>query len=190
MTKTRGQTILNKELRLKVLEAHLAHAESKGIEYTKDKLLHLLRIAGYNISLATLYNDIEDLARNDTFIEDLAAKTYSSIMHTCFNRYQKIYKLAMAIHDSEIAIERTIQKETDKGSFTDVITERNSATAKAQALTVAKNANDSIRLMVNGENIRTSASKWVQVSKQQEATIANLREKLKQYEQPAAPQLN
>jgi len=48
-------------------------------------------------------------------------------------------------------------------------------------LTVAKNALDSTRQMINGENLHISASKWIEVSKQQEVTIFHLREKLDEY---------
>ena len=175
-----GQNRLNKEQRQKAIESHLLYADSQGKEYSKHELLRLVRTAGYDISLATLYNDLGDLARNDSFIQDLASKTYSSIMHVIFNRYEKIYNLAMNVHDSDNHLSRKITRETGKGTAHEAITEE-SASIKLQALTVAKNALDSTRQMVNGENLHISASKWIEVSKQQEAEIFHLREKLNGY---------
>ena len=177
-----GQTRLNRDHRLSVLEAHIQHADSLGKEISKHELLRLLRIAGYDISLATLYNDLDDLARNDSFIQDIASKTYSHIMHKAFDSYNKIYNLAMKIHDSEEHMIRKIERENEKGTTHEVISENN-ASVKLQALTVAKNAVDSIRTMVNGQNLHMSASKWIEATKQQEATIFHLREKLKEYSQ-------
>jgi Fe2+ or Zn2+ uptake regulation protein len=178
-----GQSRFNKEQRQRVLESHLLHADSQGKEYSKHELLRLVRIAGYDISLATLYNDLEDLARNDSFIQDLASKTYSSIMHLAFNRYNKIYDYSMKIHDSENHLTRKIKSETEKGELNQTISENNAST-KLQALAVAKNAVDSIRTMVNGQNLHMSASKWIEATKQQNAVIQDLRNKLKQYEKP------
>ena len=176
-----GQTRLNREHRLRILEAHIQHADSLGKEYTKHELLRLLRIAGYDISLATLYNDLDDLARNDSFIADIASKTYSSIMHKAFDSYNKIYSLAMKIHNSEEHMIRKIERENEKGITQEVISE-NSASTKLQALTVAKNAVDSIRTMVNGQNLHMSASKWIEATKAQNAVIQDLRNQLKQYD--------
>jgi Fe2+ or Zn2+ uptake regulation protein len=176
-----GQSRFNKEQRQRVLESHLLYADSQGKEYSKHELLRLIRLAGFDISLATLYNDLNDLARNDSFIVDLASKTYSSIMHKSFDCYNKIYTLAMKIHDSENHLTRKIERENDKGITHEVISENNAST-KLQALTVAKNAVDSIRNMVNGQNLHMSASKWIEATKQQNALIQNLREKLKGYE--------
>ena len=176
----RGDTRLNKENRLRILESHIQHADSLGKEYSKHELLKLIRIAGYDISLATLYNDLEDLARNDSFIQDLASKTYSSIMHKSFDNYNKIYTLAMKIHNSEDHMIRKIERETEKGTTHEVISENNAST-KLQALTVAKNAVDSIRNMVNGQNLHMSASKWIEATKQQNAVIQDLRKQLKGY---------
>jgi|SRR3989338_1379833 len=181
MTMKFGQTRLNREHRLQILEAHIQHADSLGKEYTKHELLRLVRISGYDISMATLYNDLNDLARNDSFIVDLASKTYSSIMHKAFDCYNKIYILAMKIHDSEEHMIRKIERESEKGTTHEVISET-SASTKLQALTVAKNAVDSIRTMVNGQNLHMSASKWIEATKQQNDLIQNLREKLKEYE--------
>ena len=175
-----GQSRFNKEQRQKAIESHLQYADSQGKEYSKHELLKIVRNTGYDISLATLYNDLGDLARNDSFIQDLASKTYSSIMHLIFNRYEKIYNLAMTIHDSDNHLSRKITRETDKGITLETINEE-SASIKLQALTVAKNALDSTRQMVNGENLHISASKWIEVSKQQEVTILHLREKLYKY---------
>ena len=183
MTMKFGQTRLNREHRLRTLEAHIQHADSLGKEYTKHELLKLIRIAGYDISMATLYNDLEDLARNDSFIQDLASKTYSHIMHKSFDCYNKIYTLAMKIHNSEEHMIRKIERDNEKGITHEVISENNAST-KLQALTVAKNAVDSIRNMVNGQNLHISASKWIEATKQQNAVIQDLRNKLKQYEKP------
>ena len=178
-----GQTRLSKEQRQRILEAHIIHWDNQKKELPKDEMLRLLRIAGYNISLATLYNDLKDIASNDSFIADLASKTYSSIMHTAFNSYNKIYTLAMKVHDSEEQLTRKIKRQTEKGITEETIRENNPS-VKLQALMVAKNAQDSIRAMVNGENLHMSAGKWIQVTKLQELTIEGLRQKLKKYEIP------
>ena len=75
---------------------------------------------------------------------------------------------------------RKIERENEKGTTNEVISE-NSASTKLQALTVAKNATDSIRLMVNGENLHRTASKWIEATKQQEVTIFHLKDELKKY---------
>jgi Fe2+ or Zn2+ uptake regulation protein len=176
-----GDTRLNRDHRLSVLEAHIQHADSLGKEYTKHELLRLVRISGYDISMATLYNDLNDLVRNDSFIQDLASTTYSHIMHKAFDSYNKIYTLAMKIHNSEEHMIRKIERENEKGITHEVISENNAST-KLQALAVAKNAVDSIRNMVNGQNLHISASKWIEATKQQNVLIQNLREKLKGYD--------
>ena len=178
-----GQTDENREKRQTKLEEILEKANLEDKELSKLEIQKLLADEGFSVSLPTVYNDLKDISRNDSFIQELASTTYSHIMHKAFDSYNKIYTLAMKIHDSEEHMIKKIERETNKGTTHEVISENN-ASVKLQALTVAKNAQDSIRLMVNGENLHLSASKWIEATKQQEATIANLREKIKEYDDP------
>lgn len=79
-------------------------------------------------------------------------------MHIIFNRYEKIYNLDMNIHDSENHLSKKITRETNKGITNEIIKEE-SASAKLQALTIAKNTLDSKRQIVNDENLHMSANK-------------------------------
>jgi len=177
-----GETQLNREQRLNALDEILKRAEHEDKEYSKPELLAELNKSGYPIALPTLYKDLDELLRNDDFIVKLATTSYSSIMHESFKNYNKIFRLAMNIHDADSHLVRQVNTSNDKGESKQTI-EDNSSNVKLQALTVAKNAQDSIRLMVNGENLHKSASKWVEVSKKQEATIFALKEQLKEYQE-------
>jgi len=177
-----GQTELSREQRQTKIYELIEAADAKNIEHNKPDLLKLVIEAGFNISLPTLYNDLRDIAREDPFIQDLASKNYSSIMHRSFKRYNKIYDLAMLIHDSENQLTRQISRDTKDGLMNETIKDH-SGTVKLQALNTAKAAQDSIRTMVNGENLHISSSKWQLVTKQQEATIKQLKEKLGHYEE-------
>lgn len=178
-----GQTDENREKRQTKLEEILEKANLEDKELSKLEIQKLLSNEGFSVSLPTVYNDLKDITRNDSFIQELASTTYSSIMHKAFDNYNKIYTLAMKIHDSEEHMIKKIERETNKGTTHEVIYE-NSASTKLQALTVAKNAVDSIRTMVNGQNLHISASKWIEATKQQEVTITQLREQIKEYEHP------
>jgi Fe2+ or Zn2+ uptake regulation protein len=175
-----GQDEIRHGQRLTALELIINEADASNKEYTKPELLEKLKDAGFQISIPTLYTDLKDLATSDPFIQDLASKNYSSIMHRSFKRYNKIFDLAMLIHDSKNQLTRHITRDTDKGTYEETVTD-DSGTIKLNALNTAKAAQDSIRLMVNGENLRISSSKWQAVTKQQEATIKQLNEKLKAY---------
>lgn len=181
MPKEPGDSQYNKEIRQAKLQEIILQADTEDKTLSKPEMQKALLEFGYQISLVTLYDDLREIAVNDSFIQDLASKTYSSIMHLAFSRYNTIYKNAMKVYDSENHLTRKIKSETDKGVFNQTITEINDS-VKLQALSVAKNASDSIIKMVNGENLHKSASQWIQATKAQQATINDLRKQLSSYD--------
>jgi|APSaa5957512535_1039671.scaffolds.fasta_scaffold12997_7 hypothetical protein len=83
--KNKGDTADNKERRLHTLEKILEEYDIADKRPSPKEILQKLENKGFYISKTTLYDDYSELTINDSFVRDLAEKTYSKYIHDCFD---------------------------------------------------------------------------------------------------------
>ena len=101
------------------------------------------------------------LAINDPFVKDLASKSYSKIIHDCFDSINFVERKAREILEKEWTIVKTITKTDDNGNeITETHTTKNLKQPHLKAMQLIKEcAGDRIKLL-GGDIIKISAKKW------------------------------
>ncbi len=184
--------------RLLLIEKHIEHYEyNLDKKLTDKKILTLLKLAGHHISKRQLQYDKSELARNNTFVSDIAKKSYSKFMEDRVKTMQKCSKVLEKIMDSEDIVITTITEKTTPGKMKkdkdgkmikeDDILEtiksiQTSPAHKIQAANSLHNCEDTLAKLISGDILRTSAASWSRYTKELEAKVYQLKEKLKQNE--------
>ena len=163
MAKRKGNDSDNKEKRLMALEQVLEKFDKDEKKPSAKQILTALKEKDnkYVIGRTTLYEDMTRLAINDPFVKDLASKSYSKIVHDCFDSINFVERKAREILEKEWTIVKTITKTDDNGNeITETHTTKNLKQPHLKAMQLIKEcAGDRIKLL-GGDIIKISAKKW------------------------------
>lgn len=180
--KKKGSTADNKERRLQALEKILDKFDKEDTKASPNEILSALKKKGFTISKRTLYDDYTDLAISDPFIQDLANKSYSKLVHDCFDSIEFAEREARRI----LKKKWTRSKATKKDVFVDG--NRESVTEKTITEEVADphlKAISEIRecaavkiKLLGGDIIKASAKKWSLQRIKDQQTITELNAKI------------
>jgi len=184
LVKKQGNTADNKEKRLQELEKILDKFDKEEKKPSPSEILSELAKKGFKISKRTLYDDYTDLAISDPFVQDLANKSYSKIIHDCFDSIEFAEREARAI----LKKKWTRSKATKKQVFVDgakqtvaeqTITEE-IAEPHLRAIAEIRECSETKIKLLGGDIIKASAKKWsIQRIKDQQ-TINDLNAKLQE----------
>lgn len=163
MAKKKGNDSDNKEKRLMALEQVLEKFDKDEKKPSAKQILAALKEKDkkFVIGRTTLYEDMTRLAINDPFVKDLASKSYSKIVHDCFDSINFVERKAREILEKEWTIVKTITKTDDNGNeITETHTTKNLKQPHLKAMQLIKEcAGDRIKLL-GGDIIKISAKKW------------------------------
>lgn len=182
--KKKGNTADNKERRLQELEKILEQADKEDKKLSPKETLDKLAKKGFKISKTTLYDDFTDLGTSDPFVQDLANKSYSKLVHDCFDTIDFAERKAREILEKKW----TRSKSTKKQVFVDGAKETVQETTVTEEIAEPKlKAIDEIRecavakvKLLGGDIIKASAKKWsIQRIKDQQ-TITDLNAKIQE----------
>jgi len=163
LAKKKGNDSDNKEKRLMALEQVLEKFDKDEKKPSAKQILAALKEKDkkFVIGRTTLYEDMTRLAINDPFVKDLASKSYSKIVHDCFDSINFVERKAREILEKEWTIVKTITKTDDNGNeITETHTTKNLKQPHLKAMQLIKEcAGDRIKLL-GGDIIKISAKKW------------------------------
>ncbi len=187
LARKKGSTADNKERRLHVLEKILDEFDQQDKKPGPKEILVTLKKNGFDISKNTLYNDYTELAINDPFVQDLASKSYSKLIHDCFDSIDFAERKARDILEKkwarskatkkEVFIEGTKQTVTEKTITEEVAEPHLNAIQQIRECAVAK-----VKIL-GGDIIKVSAKKWSIQRQSDIETIAKLKSRITELEQ-------
>ncbi len=183
MAKKKGNDSDNKEKRLMALEQVLEKFDKDEKKPSAKQILAALKEKDkkFVIGRTTLYEDMTRLAINDPFVKDLASKSYSKIIHDCFDSINFVERKAREILEKEWTIVKTITKTNDNGNeITETHTTKNLKQPHLKAMQLIKEcAGDRIKLL-GGDIIKVSAKKWSLQRQKDIQTITELTSEIRE----------
>ena len=183
MAKKKGNDSDNKEKRLMALEQVLEDFDKDEKKPSAKQILAALKEKDkkFVIGRTTLYEDMTRLAINDPFVKDLASKSYSKIVHDCFDSINFVERKAREILEKEWTIVKTITKTDDNGNeITETHTTKNLKQPHLKAMQLIKEcAGDRIKLL-GGDIIKISAKKWSLQRQKDIQTITELTSEIRE----------
>lgn len=183
MAKKKGNDSDNKEKRLMALEQVLEKFDKDEKKPSAKQILAALKEKDkkFVIGRTTLYEDMTRLAINDPFVKDLASKSYSKIVHDCFDSINFVERKAREILEKEWTIVKTITKTDDNGNeITETHTTKNLKQPHLKAMQLIKEcAGDRIKLL-GGDIIKISAKKWSLQRQKDIQTITELTSEIRE----------
>jgi hypothetical protein len=190
MAKKHGDTIDKKEKRLQLLEEILHEFDLKGKKPMAKHVLPILEKKGFSITKYTLYNDMTELAINDTFVSDLASKSYSSIIHDCFDTINFAEDKAREILNKEWTRSKSVKKEVlvdgQKKILNEITTTEEMAEPHLKALHEITECAVAKAKLLGGDIIKASAKKWSIQRQSDIDTISKLKQQIAEMKQNAA----
>ena len=174
--KSKGDTADNKEKRLQALEKILDKFDSDGIKPTQNEILAELKKKKFTITRITLYKDMSELAINDPFVQDLADKTYSKLVHDSFNSIEFAEQEARKILKKKWTRSKTVTKDipTKEGlvQIEEIHTTEQLAEPHLKAIQEIRECAAVKIKLLGGDIIKASAKKWsIQRVKDQQEII-------------------
>lgn len=189
MARKKGNTIDNKENRIRQLEKILDQFDKDGTKPAPSEVLSALAKKGHKISKNTLYNDYTELAINDTFVQDIASKSYSSIIHDCFDTIDFAERKARDILKKKWTRSKATKKEIFVEGTKQIVTETTVTEAVAEphlkALHEITECAVAKAKLLGGDIIKASAKKWSIQRQNDIETIAKLKSRITDLEQNA-----
>lgn len=183
MAKKRGNDSDNKERRLMALEQVLEKFDKQEKKPSVKQILTALKEKDkkFVIGRTTLYEDMTRLAINDPFVKDLASKSYSKIVHDCFDSINFVERKARELLEKEWTIVKTITKTDDNGNeITETHTTKNLKQPHLKTMQLIKEcAGDRIKLL-GGDIIKISAKKWSLQRQKDIQTITELTSEIRE----------
>ena len=174
MSKHKGDSQEEAECRQRVLAGIYEKYGKKNEDPSDKQLIDDLKKAGYKISRATLYRDKGEIFRDNTFVEDVAGKTYSYIIHRCFEDLQFAKRKAKEILAKKWTNSKVVTKETENGKIIEETITKEIAGPHLQALRLIMDIVMSINNLINGNTLQVSAALWTKHTDNQEKEIQNL----------------
>lgn len=107
-----------------ILSTIINEFEDTGKPYTKVNLLTKLKERGYDIHWRTLHRDLTELNKSNTFVLDIAQKTYSYHLDENFKRLEFIMNGLDDIINTKWTNSKTIQREIPSENGNIVMTEK------------------------------------------------------------------
>jgi len=175
---TDEQIIKRQEKLREILDSY----RKQNIKPTNEQLLTDLRNgeSGYDISIRTLTEDKVELARGNTFVSDVAKKTYSQIINDCYDALEFIEQKAREILDKKWTQSKQITKKSRGGNeITEHLTAE-LADPRLRALSIIADAVMKKAELVSGKTLDVSAALWIRQTKQHEDEIKNLKKQLEE----------
>ena len=161
MVKKKGNTADNKEKRLRTLEIILENFEKNEKKPSPKEILSELKKKKFDITRFTLYNDLTQLAVNDPFVKDLASKSYSKIIHDCFDSIEYAERKAREILENKWTRSKIVtRQDPEKGTTTETHTTEELAEPLLHAIQEIRECAVSKVKLLGGDVIKVSAKKW------------------------------
>jgi len=162
--KKKGSTADNKERRLQTLEKILEEANKEGRKPSPKEILTKLAKKGFKISKTTLYDDYTELAINDSFVQDLANKSYSKLVHDCFDAIDYAERKAMDILERKWTRSKDTKREVFVEGAKETVTEKTiteeMAEPKLKAISEIRECAVAKVKLLGGDIIKISAKRW------------------------------
>jgi len=171
-----------RENRLMVLEQHIEDLDFQGKEYSRKNLLNYLKKKKFKISQPTLLRDLEHLANNNQFIQNIGLN-YSKYMEDISKKYKKIEREAWKIYNqkwtqSKIIKKQALTKSGETVDLTEVITTKEIASPKIGALKVVAEVVKLQQDIASGKNLNLSAAQWIVKIEEMQEEIKRLKSKV------------
>ena len=183
LARKKGNTIDNKERRLQVLEKILEEFNQQDKKPRTKEILTTLKKKGFDISKNTLYNDYTELAINDTFVQDLASKSYSKLVHDCFDTIDFAERKARDILEKKWTRSKTVTKTDEEGNeTTETHTTEELAEPHLDAIQQIRECAVAKVKLLGGDIIKVSAKKWSIQRQSDIETIAKLKSRITEME--------
>lgn len=183
LARKKGNTIDNKERRLQVLEKILEEFNQQDKKPGPKEILTTLKKKGFDISKNTLYNDYTELAINDTFVQDLASKSYSKLVHDCFDTIDFAERKARDILEKKWTRSKTVTKTDEEGNeTTETHTTEELAEPHLDAIQQIRECAVAKVKLLGGDIIKVSAKKWSIQRQSDIETIAKLKSRITEME--------
>ena len=183
LARKKGNTIDNKERRLQILEKILEEFNQQDKKPRTKEILTTLKKKGFDISKNTLYNDYTELAINDTFVQDLASKSYSKLVHDCFDTIDFAERKARDILEKKWTRSKTVTKTDEEGNkTTETHTTEELAEPHLDAIQQIRECAVAKVKLLGGDIIKVSAKKWSIQRQSDIETIAKLKSRITEME--------
>ena len=183
LARKKGNTIDNKERRLQVLEKILEEFNQQDKKPRTKEILTTLKKKGFDISKNTLYNDYTELAINATFVQDLASKSYSKLVHDCFDTIDFAERKARDILEKKWTRSKTVTKTDEEGNkTTETHTTEELAEPHLDAIQQIRECAVAKVKLLGGDIIKVSAKKWSIQRQSDIETIAKLKSRITEME--------
>ena len=174
--KRKGNNSDNKEKRLMTLEKILEEFDKEDKKASVKELLSELRKRKFIITRSTLYEDMTQLAINDPFVKDLASKSYSKIIHDCFDSIEFVERKAREILEKKWTRSKIVKKKDSDGlDLTEIHTTEELAEPHLKAMQEIRECAVSKVKLLGGDVIKVSAKKWSLQRQKDIQTIAELK---------------
>jgi len=182
--KSKGSTADNKERRLQALEKILDQSDIEDKKLSPKEILQKLSKKGFKISKYTLYNDYTDLGTSDSFVQDLANKSYSKLVHDSFQSIEFAERKAREILEKTWTRSKTVTKQipTDGGiiKVTEEHTTESLAEPHLKAIQEIRECAAIKIKLLGGDIIKASAKKWSLQRIKDQQTITELGAKIQE----------
>ncbi|MCV0398534.1 MAG: hypothetical protein K5785_00910 [Nitrosarchaeum sp.] len=187
--KKKGSTADNKEKRLQALEKILDKYHQEDKKPSSKQVIADLAKKGFKISRYTYYDDCTELAINDPFVQDLASKSYSKLVHDCFDTIDFAERKAREILEKKWtrskATKREVFVEGSKQTVAEKTVTEEIAEPQLKALTEIRECAIAKVKLLGGDIIKTSAKKWSIQRHKDIETINELKAKIQELEHAA-----
>jgi hypothetical protein len=180
LPKTRGATIENRDNRLRALDEIMDRHCKKSQRPSNAVILKELNARGFTITGRQLYNDLTELAINDTFVQDLASKSYSKIIHDACDSITFVDTKAREILNKTWTQDKTIKKKTPDGVEIITHTTEEMAEPHLKALKLISENAETMTKIVSGDAIKVAAKSWSMQRIKDKARITELESELQE----------
>ncbi len=159
------------------LEKILEEFDKEDKKASVKELLSELRKKKFIITRSTLYEDMTQLAVNDPFVKDLASKSYSKIVHDCFDSIEFVERKARDVLEKKWTRSKTIKKKDNEGlELTETHITEELAEPHLKAMQEIRECAVSKVKLLGGDVIKVSAKKWSLQRQKDIQTISELQE--------------
>jgi len=181
LVKKKGNTTDNKEKRLMALDEILEGFDKEDKKPSIKQMLESLKKKKFIITKSTLYEDITQLAINDPFVKDLASKSYSKIIHDCFDSIEFAERKAREILEKKWTRSKTVKKQDADGNKSgEVHTTEELAEPHLRAIQEIRECAATKIKLLGGDIIKVSAKKWSLQRQKDIQTITELTSQIRE----------
>lgn len=182
--KSKGDTADKKEKRLQALDKILQDYDREDHKGSPKEIIAKLAKKGFKISRTTLYDDYTDLGTSDPFVQDLANKSYSKLIHDCFDTIDFAERKAREILEKKWTRSKGVKKEVFIDGSKQTVLEKTITEEIAEPHLIAVReirecAETKIKLL-GGDIIKASAKRWSVQRSKDITKIAELQAELKE----------